>query len=185
MLNLTDLKNGVIFTMDGDPFVVMSSQHTKLGRGGAILRAKIKNLLNGTIVERTFKGAESFGEANVSKKKAQYLYHESGDYFFMNNDDYEQFSFSEEQVGDNKEFLKEGTEVDVMFFDGKAISITLPIKMNFKVTYTEPGFKGNTQSTTTKPATIETGAQVYVPLFINNNDIIIVDTRTGEYVERA
>lgn len=149
------------------------------------MRTKLKNLLTGTIIEKTFAGAEKLEEAELQTKKAQYLYNDSINYHFMDSANFEQFSLSKNQLQDTARFLKEGGEVDILYFQGDPININLPIKMSFEVTYTEPGFKGNTASTVTKPATIETGTQINVPLFIKNGDKIVIDTRTGEYVERG
>lgn len=185
MLSLTDLKTGVNFLLDNQPHQVLSAQHSKQGRGGAIMRTKIKNLFSGTIIERTFKGNKEFEEAEIEQRKAQFLYKEGANYYFMDSASFEQFSFSEQQIGQNKNYLKEGLEVEILNFQGQPINLNLPIKINLQVTYTEPGFKGNTQSATFKPATLETGVQIQVPLFIKVGDIIRVDTRTGEYIERV
>lgn len=185
MLNLTDLKPGVAFVGDGVPYLVVSSQHSKLGRGGAILRTKIKNLFTGATIDRTFRGSEGFEEAELEKKKAQFLYQEGADYHFMTSGTFEQFSLSAEKIGADRGFLKEGGAAEVLYYGGQPISIQLPVKMDFKVTYTEPGFRGDTASATLKSATIETGVQVQVPLFIKTGDIIRIDTRSGQYVERV
>lgn len=185
MLYITDLKPGATFLFNNIPHQVMYSEHSKQGRGGAIMRTKIKNLLTGAIFERTFKGNEAFEEAEIEKKKAQFLYKETNNYYFMDPVSFDQFSLSDTQLGNNKDFLKEGLETEILYFANKPININLPIKIDLKVTYTEPGFKGNTQSTTTKPATLETGSQIQVPLFVKIGDIIKVDTRSGEYLERA
>jgi elongation factor P len=185
MLYLTDLKPGASFIYNNDPHEVVSSEHSKQGRGGAIMRTRIQNLITGALFDRTFKGNESFEEAEIEKKKAQFLYKEGTNYCFMDPNSYEQFSLSEDQIGNKKNFLKEGAEIEILYFQNKPINISLPIKMDFKVTYTEPGFKGNTQSATTKPATLETDHKVQVPLFVKIGDIIKIDTRTGQYLERV
>ncbi len=185
MLGITDLKVGAIFKMDNVPYLVIASEHTKLGRGGAIMRTKIKNLFTGAVISRTFKGSEQFPEVDLERVKAQYLYHDDEHYYFMNKETYDQFDLGKDIVGKTADFLKDGQDVEVMIFEDKPINVEVPIKVNYKVTYTEPGFKGNSQSTVLKPAKIETGAEIQVPLFINIGDIIIVDTRTGSYVERA
>lgn len=185
MLILTQLKSGVAFELEGTPYVVVSSQHTKIGRGGAILRAKIKNLLTGAIFDRTFKGSENFQDVDLERKKAQFLYKEGGDYFFMDNADFNQFSLSKQNLGATANFLVDGANVEIIYYEDKPISVKLPIKIELKVTYTEPGFKGNTASATNKPAKLESGAEIQVPLFINIGDIIRVNTETGQYVERA
>lgn len=164
---------------------VVASQHSKLGRGGGIMRTKLKNLISGTIIEKTFAGAEKLEEAELETKKAQYLYADESGYNFMDSATFEQFSLSKSQLGETARFLKEGGEVGIIYFDDQPINVNLPIKMTFEITYTEPGFRGNTTSNVLKPATLETGAQVNVPIFIKNGDKIVLDTRTGEYVERA
>jgi len=184
MLNISDIKLGTKILFNSEPHQVIFAQHSKQGRAGAVLRCKLKNLLNGATVDHTFAGAEKIEPAELQLKKAQYLY-KTDEFFFMDPTDFEQFSLSQKQIAENGKFLKEGEEVDILYYDGEAISIQLPIKIKLKVTYTEPGFKGNSASTVQKPATLETGAEVNVPLFIKDNDEIIVDTRDGQYVERA
>jgi len=185
MVYLTDLKPGVAFIYNNAPHQVMTSEHSKQGRGGAIMRTRLQNLLTGAIFEHTFKGNEEFDEAEIENKKAQYLYKENSNYFFMDLNSFEQFSLSFEQIKSKINFLKEGMELEIVTYNNNPINIKLPIKMDFKVIYTEPGFKGNTQSATTKPAKIETGSEIQVPLFIKIGDIIKVDTRSSEYIERA
>ena len=199
MLNINDLKIGTKIIFNGEPFEVRFSQHSKLGRGGGILRAKIKNLRDGGIIEHTFAGKEKIEEAELETKKAQFLYRDppaGGDNFhFMDSATFEQFSLSHSQIGDVARFLKDGENVDILYFSAQGrsasggndepINVQLPIKIKLEVTYTEPGFKGNTASTVTKPATLETGAQINVPLFIKEGDVIVLDTRTGEYVART
>lgn len=185
MLSINDLKIGTKIIFNHAPFQVILAQHSKLGRGGGILRAKMKNLTNGTVIEKTFAGQEKVEEAHLETRASQFLYHDENEYFFMDSDSFEQFTLNKSQLGSLANFLKEGENVGILYFQENPINIQLPIKINLKVTYTEPGFKGNTASTVTKPATLETGAQVKVPLFIKENDEIVVDTRTGEYVERA
>lgn len=185
MLTINDLKVGTKITYNDEPYVVIFAQHSKQGRAGGIMRTKIKSLISGAISEKTFAGAEKLQSAELETKKAQYLYNDSINFNFMDSTTFEQFSLAKNQLGDTARFLKEGGEVDILYFDNRPINIQLPIKIALQVTYTEPGFKGNTASTVTKPATIETGAQVNVPLFIKVGDKIVLDTRTGEYVERS
>ena len=184
MLTINDLKPGVIITWRNQPYEVIFAEHSKLGRGGAILRTKLKNLVNSAIIEQVFKGADKVEEANVVSKPAQYLYQDQDNLVFMENASFEQISLSKKFLGEKIKFLKDGAIVDLIYINNQPVSIRLPIKVDLKVTYTEPGFKCNTQSATTKPATLETGAQIQVPLFINNGDLIRVDSRTGSYVER-
>lgn len=184
MYSINDLKPGTKFIFNGAPYQVIRAQHSKLGRGGGILRTKIKNLLDGSTIEKTFAGAEKFEEAQMTARTAQFLYRADDTYHFMDSANFEQFSLDKNQVGQSGKFLKEGGAVDILYYDDAPVNISLPIKIKLKVTYTEPGFKGNTASTVTKPATLETGAELNVPLFIKEGDEIVVDTRTGEYVER-
>ena len=185
MLNINDLKVGIKIIFNNQPMVVVFAQHSKLGRGGGIMRTKLRNLIDGTIIEKTFAGAEKLEEAELETKKAQYLYKDNDQYYFMDSKTFEQFSLFNKQLGKLTDFLKEGGQVDILYFEARPININLPIKMVFEVTYTEPGFRGNTATNVLKPATLETGAQVQVPLFIKTGDKIVIDTRTGEYVSRA
>lgn len=167
------------------PHLVLWSQHTQMGRGGGIMKAKIKNLLTGAIFDKTFKGNDSFEEADLERKKAQFLYGENGALHFMDPTTFEQFELEKEKVGNEIKFLTEGIEVEVLVWDEVIIGLLLPLKITQIVTYTEPGVKGDTVSSATKPATIESGAKVQVPLFVNIGDLIIVNTENGQYVERA
>lgn len=185
MLGLTDLKTGVAIEMDGMPFVVVDYQHSKLGRGGAIMRTKLRNLKSGALVDITFKGNEKFNEANLVRRPCSYLYPEGNGYTFMDSQSFEQYTLNKETVGDKQRFLKEGAEVQIMFFEDQAVSLDLPIKMEFEVTHTEPGVKGDTAQGGSKPATLETGATVTVPLFVKIGDVIRVNTVDGTYVERV
>lgn len=185
MLNISDIKVGTILEFRGAPHEAIFVEHSKQGRGGAILRTKLKNLENGAIIENTFKGADKVDSANLTYKKAQFLYKESDKLIFMDNETFEQAPISKTTIGAPADFLKEETLVDLIVINGKVVNVRVPIKIDLKVTYTEPGYKGNTQSTAFKPATLETGAQIQVPLFIDNGEVIRVDTRTGSYVERV
>lgn len=185
MLSINVLKIGTKIIYNRQPMEVIFAQHSKLGRGGGILRTKLRNLADGSIVEKTFAGAEKIEEAELETKKAQFLYQDTAGYHFMDSATFEQLSLSQDQLGKLADFLKEGGGVDILNFDNKPININLPIKIVLEVTYTEPGFRGNTASTVTKPATLETGSQIQVPLFIKPGDKVVVNTRTGEYVERA
>jgi len=185
MLTINDLKPGVKAIFNGQPHIVISAEHSKQGRAGGILRSKLKNLISGATIEHTFAGAEKLEEANLESKKAQFLYRDDEKFHFMDSENFEQFELDKNYIGNLANFLKDGEDMDILYFDGKPINIQLPIKMKFKITYTEPGFKGNTTSNVLKPATIETGAEIKVPIFIKEGDEVIIDTRTGEYVERA
>lgn len=185
MLSINDLKIGTKIIFNGQPMVVVFAQHSKLGRGGGIMRTRLRNLIDGTIIEKTFAGAEKLEPAELETKKAQFLYHDDNGYYFMDSISFEQFSLDKKQLGDVARFLKEGAEVDIIYFDDKPINIQLPIKITLEISYTEPGFRGNTATNVLKPATLETGSQINVPIFIKEGDKIVLDTRTGEYVERA
>lgn len=185
MLTINDLKLGTRILFNGSPYQVIFAQHSKQGRAGGIMRSKLKNLLDGSTIEHTFAGAEKVEPAELTTQKAQFLYKDNDSYNFMESVNFEQFALNQKQVGDAGKFLKDGEDVDIVYYDGDPINIQLPIKIKLKVTYTEPGFKGNTASTANKPATLETGAGVNVPLFIKENDLVIIDTRDGSYVERA
>jgi elongation factor P len=185
MYGITDLKNGTNITYGGEPHVVLEYQHIKMGRGGAILKAKLKNLITGSSFETTFKGGEKIEPASLERRPVQFTYADDAGYNFMDMTSYDQFVLSKQDLGNNLNYLKEGNEVDVQFFKGKPINIQLPIKMDFEVIQAEKGIRGDTATAATKPVTIETGLVVLVPLFINEGDKIKIDTRTGTYVERV
>lgn len=185
MLGITDLKTGIAIELEGSPFVVMSYQHSKQGRGGAVMRTRLRNLRSGAVVDLTFKGSDKFDEAPLSRKTCSFLYREGDVLTFMDSTTFDQFSMSTEEIGDKVQYLKEGTEVQILFFDEEAVSVELPIKMEFMVTHTEPGVKGDTAQGGTKPATIETGATITVPLFVKIGDAIRINTLEGSYVERV
>jgi len=186
MLSLTDLKPGVIIELeDNQIYMVISSQHSKLGRGGGIMKTILKNLATGATITRVFKGEVKIKEAEVEKIQVQFLYNDAENFYFMNTTTFEQFPIPAKQIGDNKYFLIEGQDVEVLTYQGKPINILLPPKVKLKVIATEPGVRGDTVSAATKPAILETGLKINVPLFIKVNDEIIVNTREFSYVERA
>lgn len=186
MLSMNDLKLGTAVTWKGEPHVVTFAQHVQMGRGGAILRTKLKNLLTGNVFEETFKSGDRLEEADLGRGKASFLYSDGKQYHFMNTETFDQFSLEGSTLGMKKYFLKEGAELDVMTFEGRAVSVNLPIKMPFEVTQTMDASRGNTaQGNVLKEATIETGYTLKVPLFVKQGDKIVVNTETGEYVERA
>lgn len=186
MLSLNEVKVGTIVRYQDKPYEVQWVEHSKLGRGGAILRSKIKNLEDGTIIDKTFKGNDKLEQLFLDRKKYQYLYKEGDNYFFMDPDNFEQITIDEKNIGEKYKYLKEGVEVEIFFHENKPLAVNLPIKMTFKVEYTEPGLKGDTKSSTAlKLAKIDTGYEIRVPLFIKNGDKIVVDTRDGKYVERS
>lgn len=185
MLNFNEIKLGRILEINNEPYLVVQAQHNKVARGGAVLKTKLKNILNGNTLEKTFQGNDKAQEANVEKKKANFLYKDTDQAFFMNNENYEQFSINLEEIEEQMKFLKEETEVNVLYFQEQPMSIELPIKMEFKVISSPPGVKGNSAGNVNKIVEIETGAKISVPLFINEGDIIRINTENGEYAERA
>lgn len=185
MLSITDLKMGTKIELEGDPFSVISYYHSKMGRGGAVVKTKLKNLRTGGVIDKTFQGADKVEEADLAKKSATYLYSDQKSGFFMDGETYEQFEIDNEKIADEKKFLVENSPVDLLYFKGQPINIELPIKMIFAVTSAPPSIKGNSAGTVNKRVTIETGTLIDAPLFIKEGDKIVVDTRTCSYVERA
>ena len=185
MLSLTDLKVGTKISLEGAPFVVTHSEHSKQGRGGAIMRTKLKNLITGATVSRTFQGSEKFEEAALSSKSATFLYQDGENCHFMDSETFEQFEIKNENLGDNLGYLTENSPSQILYYNNQAINIDLPIKMTFEITDAPPSVKGNSAGTITKIATINTGKQVSVPLFIKAGDKIVIDTRDGSYIERT
>jgi elongation factor P len=185
MLSISEIKIGRLVQINGEPFVVVKADHHKMGRGGAVLKTKLKNLINGNVLEKTFQGNDKAEEATTEVKKANFMYRDDSQAFFMDNGSYEQFEIALDQIGEKQKYLKEGTDVDVLYFADKPVSIQLPIKMQFKVVSAPPGVRGNTAGSVTKQVEIETGELINAPLFINEGDVIKINTDTGEYVERA
>ena len=180
-----NLRNGVTFELNGSIYKVIEFQHVKPGKGPAFVRTKIKNIINGSVIEKTFNPTEKFQGADIDKKEMQYLYNDGEFYHFMDNETYEQIPISEQDLADVVKYLKENMNVTVLSYKGKIFSIEPPTFVELEVTYTEPGFAGNTAgSGQTKPAELETGHSINVPLFIDIEDIIRIDTRTDEYMER-
>ncbi len=185
MLNFNEIKLGSVIKMNNEPYIVISAQHLKMGRGGAVLKTKLKNLLSGNVLDHTFKGSDKAEEADIEKTKADFLYSEGDDYYFMDQTSFEQFSLKKEDIGEQAKFLKEGQTVDVLNFNGRPVSVKLPIKIELKVTSAPPGIKGDTASGGTKQIELETGATINAPLFVKEGDVIRINTETGEYVERV
>lgn len=185
MITARQFRNGIVVEKENGLFVVMESQHIKPGKGGAFIRAKLKNLKTGAIAEQTYRPTDSFQQAYIEDHKMQFLYKEHTIYHFMNQATYEQTGISENTIGNDAKFLKDGMEILASFYKDTIIGIKLPAFVSLKVTYTEPGIKGDTAKGGSKPATLETGAVIKVPLFINTDDIINIDTRTGQYSGRA
>jgi elongation factor P len=185
MISTKDFKNGMAIIVDGQIHLILWFQHHKPGKGGAMMRTKLKNLATGSIADRTFRAGTKFEEAHLIKRKMEYLYREGKNLVFMDEKTYEQVTLNTSQVGEGIHFLKENTKVEFLTHKGRILEVELPMTASLKVTHTEPGLKGNRATSGTKPATLETGAIIQVPLFINTGDIIKIDTRTGEYLERA
>jgi elongation factor P len=185
MADTSSIRNGLIMNMDGDYWTVLEFLHVKPGKGGAFVRTKIKNLRTGRVLDKTFRSGEKVDEAEVEDKKMQFLYQDGESLIFMDQATYEQFPFSAEQLGDAKKYLKEYEQIDVIFWKGKPINIEIPSFIEAVVSHCDPGVKGDTASGATKPATIETGAVVQVPLFIKEGETIRIDTRSNAYVERV
>lgn len=185
MLNMNDIKLGKVVTMDGAPFQVINTDHLQMGRGSAVLRTKLRNLIDGAVREHTFKSGDKIEEADLSRGRANFLYREGEQFHFMNNENYEQFVFDQSQVGDLFNYVKEGDDVDVMYFNGNPVTVSLPTKVDLKVVEAPPGVKGDTAGNATKRVTLETGYELPVPLFIKQGEMIRVNTETGAYVERA
>jgi len=184
-LSINEIKSGVTVLVDEQVHMVIETQHVKPGKGAAFVRAKLRNLKDASIQERTFRGDEKIEEAYVEERKLQYQYASGNIYHFMDQENFEEIAISEEHVGDKKKFLKDNLEVLGFFYKNETLNISLPNFIEFKIIHSEPGIKGDTAKSGTKPAKIETGAIVQVPLFVDEGDKIKVDTRTGEYVERA
>jgi elongation factor P len=184
-VDTSQFRNGLKVEIDGEPFVMTYFQHVKPGKGGAFVRTKIKNLRTGRVLEKTFRSGERLEEAEVEDKRMQYLYQDGEQFVFMDQESYEQYPFTEEQIGDARRYLKENLEVDVVFWRGKPINVELPSFIEAVIAQCDPGVKGDTASGATKPATLETGAVIQVPLFIKEGESVRVDTRTNAYVERV
>ena len=185
MLNFNEIKTGKVIKINSEPYVIVTTDHHKMGRGGAVLKTKLRNLINGNMLERTYQGSEKAEEAETQTKKANFMYKDKDEAYFMDNENYEQFNLHVEELGESAQFLKDGTDVDVLYFESKPVAVSLPIKMDFKVVSAPPGVKGNSAGNVNKVVEIETGAQISVPMFINEGDVIRINTDTGEYVERA
>ena len=184
-LSITNLKKGVVFQLDGEPYRVVEYNQKVMGRGGSIVNVRIKSVLDGKVLEKTFKGNETLETADVSTQAVQYLYNDGSTFFFMNQANFEQFEVSADTVGDYAGYMKEGDVVQLQFFNEQVINVELPKNVPLLVTYTEDAVKGDTSSSITKDATLETGITIRVPAFIKTDDLISVDTETGSYRERV
>jgi len=182
---LNDIKKGLSVTMDKEPYVVLEANFVRMQQRQPVMQTKLKNLISGKVLEVTFKPSDKVEIADLQRSKANYLYKDENSAYFMNNQTYEQFEISLEQIGDKIKFLKDGTDCDILYFENKPVNVDIPIKMTLKVESAPPGVKGDSTSSVTKQITLETGAVVNAPLFVNTGDEIIVNTENGEYVERA
>lgn len=185
MVSAGDFRNGITLEIDGNVFQIVEFQHVKPGKGAAFVRTKIKNVMSGSVIERTFRPTEKFPSARIDRVDMQYLYSDGDLFHFMNNDNYEQIALNAEAIGDALKFVKENDACKICSYNGNVFSVEPPLFVELEITETEPGFKGDTAQGATKPAVVETGATVYVPLFVDTGDKIKIDTRTGEYLSRV
>ena len=185
MISAGDFKNGVTFEFEGNVYQVVEFQHVKPGKGAAFVRTKLKNVINGGVVEKTFRPTDKMPKAHIERRDMEYLYQDGDLFYFMDQETYKQIPLSSEQLGDALKFVKENMLVKILSYKGSVFGVEPPNFVELQVTETEPGFKGDTATGATKPATLETGAVINVPLFIEEGEMIRVDTRTGEYMERA
>ena len=184
MIDTGDIRKGVIIELDGQLMKVLDWTHIKMARGSAQVRMKLQNVRRGDIVERTFQAGTRWPRARVEQRKVQYLYGDGDGFHFMDNETYDQFAVSAKQIGDDAHFLKEGTEVMVSMYEAEVLGVELPVTVDLRVTQTDPGFAGDTATGAKKSATLETGLLVQVPLFVNEGDLLRIDTRSGEYMTR-
>ena len=185
MISAGDFRNGTTFEMDGKVYKIVEFQHVKPGKGAAFVRTKLKDVMSGNVLERTFNPTEKVQEAQIDRKDMQYLYNDGDMYYFMDNETYEQLPLTKDELGDTLNYLTDNMQVKVISFKGKVFGIEPPLFVELEITYTEPGFKGDTSTGASKPATTQTGYVVNVPLFVETDDVIKIDTRTGEYLSRV
>ena len=185
MVSAGDFKNGLTVEIEGNVFQILEFQHVKPGKGAAFVRTKLKNIINGGVVEKTFRPTEKFENAHIDRKEMQYLYNDGDLYYFMDTETYDQIAVNNDTVGDSLKFVKENETVKLSSYQGSVFAIEPPLNVELEITETEPGFKGDTATGATKPAIVETGAQVMVPLFVESGEKIKIDTRTGDYLSRV
>ena len=185
MISAGDFRNGTTFEMDGKVYKIVEFQHVNPGKGAAFVRTKLKDVMSGNVLERTFNPTEKVQEAQIDRKDMQYLYNDGDMYYFMDNETYEQLPLTKDELGDTLNYLTDNMQVKVISFKGKVFGIEPPLFVELEITYTEPGFKGDTSTGASKPATTQTGYVVNVPLFVEIGDKSRIDTRTGEYMERV
>ena len=185
MYSTSDFRKGLRIEIEGKPHIIVDFLHVKPGKGGAFVRTKLKNLITGNVIDKTFRSGEKVDIPDLQEKTMQYLYNTEDEFYFMDQETYEQISLLADQLGENKGFLQEGITIDILFHNDQPIGVELPIFVELSVFTTDPGLKGDTASGGSKPATLETGTVVQVPLFIEEGDVVKIDTRTGEYIERV
>ena len=185
MISTNEIRNGAKIEVDGEPFIIVEFQHVKPGKGGAFVRTKLRSLKTGNVVDRTFRSGDKLEEPDIDEMEMQFLYSAEGQYFFMDTKSYEQIFILQEHLGESKNFLKENMVAKIIFYEGKPLSVELPIFVELKIVKTDPGIRGDTATGGTKVAMVETGANVKVPLYLEEGAVIKVDTRSGEYVERV
>ena len=185
MISTTDFRGGVRLLVDGEPYYIVEFQHVKPGKGGAFVRTKLKSYLSGNVLDRTFRSGERFEEPDLEEREMQFLYATGDEYTFMDTETYEQLPFEKQQLGDNADLLKENMNVKILIYEHRPIDVELPIFIELKVVDAEPGVRGDTASGGTKPAVVETGATIKVPLYLEVGTVIKIDTRTRAYVERV
>ena len=185
MISAGDFRNGVTLEMEGNIYQIIEFQHVKPGKGAAFVRTKLKNIINGGVVEKTFRPTEKFPQARIDRVEMQYLYTDGDLFHFMNTETYDQIALNQDAIGDALKFVKENEMEKICSHNGNVFAVEPPLFVELEVTETEPGFKGDTATGATKPATVETGAVVYVPLFVETGDKLKIDTRTGEYLSRV
>ncbi len=185
MISAGDFKNGVTLEIEGNIYQILEFQHVKPGKGAAFVRTKLKNIINGGAIERTFRPTEKFPKAHIERKDMQYLYSDGELFHFMDVETYDQIALNEDAIGDSLKFVKENEMVKICSHKGNVFAVEPPLFVELAIIETEPGFKGDTATGATKPATVETGALVYVPLFVETGDVLKIDTRTGEYLSRV
>ena len=185
MISTTQFRPGAKIEISGEPYTIVEYQHVKPGKGGAFVRTKLKSLKSGSVVEHTFRAGESLEEPDMEEREMQFLYSQGTDFHFMDTGNYEQLSFVEDQLGESADFLKENMLVNILFYKGRPLTVELPTFVDLVITQTDPGFRGDTATGGNKPAVLETGATVKVPLYLEEGNVIKVDTRTHMYVERV
>jgi len=185
MISVNDVRRGTVIKFEGDLFSVVEHQHVKPGKGGAFVRTKLRNLKKGTVIDRTFRAGEKLEDIRLEKRPMQYLYDEGDDLVFMDTENFEQEHIPKDAIGDALLFLKEEDIVEIALYEGRPVTVEPPLSVVLKVTYAEPGARGDTATNVLKPVKVETGAEVRVPLFINEGDLIKINTQTGEYIERV